>query len=215
MEEDAAPSRIDFTFIVFSPDTVEIGSPEDEEGNNAAEPRRRITLTRPLAVSDREVSWGQWNPIDEGTHQNAWRQHFKKPSGLEYPAFGINWFEVVNYCRWLNQQEGIPPGEQRYADRPLPADDDPGWVNLPDTESWPVNLAGHGFRLLTDAEWEVISRSRSGTAYSFGSDRSLLGQYGWFVENSDNWSHPVAELRPNPRGLFDVHGNLFEWCHDW
>ena len=52
------------------------------------------------------------------------------------------------------------------------------------------------------------------TAFSFGSDHRLLGQYAWFLDNADDWSHPVAQLRPNVRGLFDIHGNLREWGHD-
>ena len=53
------------------------------------------------------------------------------------------------------------------------------------------------------------------TAYGFGSDVRLLGHYARFLDNSENWSHSVGQLRPSLRGLFDTHGNLFEWCHDW
>jgi formylglycine-generating enzyme required for sulfatase activity len=52
------------------------------------------------------------------------------------------------------------------------------------------------------------------TAYGFGSDPRLLAHYGWFQDNSEQWSHAAGLLRPNLRGLFDVHGNLSEWCHD-
>lgn len=53
------------------------------------------------------------------------------------------------------------------------------------------------------------------TAYGFGSDASLLGRFGWYVENSGKHVHPPRELRPCRRGLFDLHGNLYEWTHDW
>jgi formylglycine-generating enzyme required for sulfatase activity len=69
--------------------------------------------------------------------------------------------------------------------------------------------------LPTESEWEVASRAGARTAYGYGSEVSLLGQFGWFAENSGKHVHPPRGLRPSIRGLFDLHGNLFEWSHDW
>jgi formylglycine-generating enzyme required for sulfatase activity len=69
--------------------------------------------------------------------------------------------------------------------------------------------------LPTESEWEVASRAGARTPYGFGSEVSLLGRFGWFAENSGKHAHPPRELRPSIRGLFDLHGNLFEWTHDW
>ena len=81
--------------------------------------------------------------------------------------------------------------------------------------NWPVELGRRGFRLPTESEWEVASRAGARTAYGYGSEVSLLGRFGWFMENSGKHVHPPRELRPSVRGLFDLHGNLFEWTHDW
>ena len=62
-------------------------------------------------------------------------------------------------------------------------------------------------------KWPAVPGAR--TAYGFGSEVSLLGRFGWFAENSGKHVHPPRELRPSIRGLFDLHGNLFEWTHDW
>ena len=67
----------------------------------------------------------------------------------------------------------------------------------------------------TESEWEVASGAGARTPYGFGSEVSLLGRFGWFAENSGKHGHPPRELRPSIRGLFDLHGNLFEWTHDW
>ena len=137
------------------------------------------------------------------------RGQFSRKLGDHDPAFGINWYESLAYCRWLTTQAQLGESSQCYdAPEPLPKDQEGN--PLYDK----VYLDRSGFRLPTDAEWEVAGRSGTQTAYSFGNDVQLLGQYGWFSGVSNKWSHPVGQLRPNLRGLFDIHGNVREWVHD-
>jgi serine/threonine protein kinase/formylglycine-generating enzyme required for sulfatase activity len=195
-----------FTFIVFQPGTFVMGSPDSESYRLRHEKQHRVRLSRPFAVCDRELTRGQFERFVTVTGLKAIDMSEGSPTP-EHPAGRMSWPEAALYCRWLTSQAGLGEEQQSY---PSPDGLEKGADGLP--RHWPLRLDRPGYRLPTEAEWEYACRAGTITAYSFGSDRELMGHYGRQLEMQADVD---GRLRPNPRGLFDMHGNVWEWCHDW
>lgn len=112
----------------------------------------------------------------------------------------------MRYCRWLSEREGFADAATPYPAIPATAGD--GDVALPADF-----LARPGYRLPTEAEWEIACRAGSTTPRFFGRGTELTAGYGWTLADSDERLHPAGGRRPNDAGLFDTLGGVWDLCH--
>ena len=123
----------------------------------------------------------------------------------------------VTQAQWVRVMGRNPMDKFDFAEaQPFKAGDLPvlGRLSWDDCQSF-ITKVGDGLRLPTEAEWEYACRAGTQTAYSFGDNPARLVEYAWIASNAEGRVHPVGEKLPNPWGLYDIYGNVFEWCSDW
>ena len=163
-----------------------MGSPEDEKDREEAEAQVSVTLTKSFTLGKTEVTQGQWQSV-MGTE--PWTGQKNVQADKDCPATYVSWGDATEFCKRLTDLER--------AAGTLKADEE--------------------YRLPTEAEWEYACRAGTETAYSFGDDEKQLDEYAWFNGNAnagEQYAHKVGTKKPNPWGLYDMHGNVREWCSD-
>jgi formylglycine-generating enzyme required for sulfatase activity len=229
------------SFVPIAPGTFIMGSPTDEPGRQDDETQHQVTLTHGIYVQTTEVTNQQYMEMAQWAYDRGYatvatynvsdnldgstQELFDLSIGGSaadisfsggdfscinptHPVRWVTWYASVAYCDWLSLQQGLPRAYNH--------------------STWQCNggspYAAAGYRLPTEAEWEYACRAGSTTAFANGPITQLycepidqnLDLMGWYCGDANYWwRRPVAQKLPNAWGLYDMHGNLWEWCNDW
>ncbi|MEW6131308.1 MAG: formylglycine-generating enzyme family protein [Acidobacteriota bacterium] len=196
--ETVPGNRVKFDMVAIPGGTFQLGSPASETGRGADEGQQVEVKIQPFWMGAMEVTWDEYDVF-------AFSQDIpKKPTPEPQPTAS----DAVTRPTPPYADESFGYGKGRQ-----PA------ISITHHAAmeycrWLTEKTGKLYRLPTEAEWEYACRAGSKTAYAFGDDAKKLAEYGWFADNSEGAPHPVGKKKANPWGLYDMHGNVAEWCLD-
>ena len=206
-------------FVFINGGTFEMGDNFDE-GNWYETPLHNVTVSD-FYLGEAEVTQSQWEVyMPPGSYYSG--------SGDTYPVYYASWFETIKYCNLRSMAEGLTPcytinsstDPEVWGD--VPYYDFDTQTHIGNTQLWDsveCNWPANGYRLPTEAEWEYAARggihNEDDYRYSGCHEELDLTNYAWYSSNSGSTCHPVKEKFSNQINLYDMSGNLHEWCWDW
>jgi formylglycine-generating enzyme required for sulfatase activity len=180
-------------------------------GNSDELPNHSVTLNS-FYMGTYEVTQAEYAQYMQPS--SSWTSNYGL--GDNYPAYYVSWYAILKYCNLRSMAEGLTPVYS------ISGSTDPAiWGNVPTSSNnatWDAaicNWNANGYRLPTEAEWEYAARGATNTPDYLYSGSDDINTVAWYSGNSGNTSHPVGTKAPNGLGLYDMSGNLYEWCWDW
>ncbi len=184
--------------VLIKAGTFTMGSPESEDDRDYYETQHQVTLTQDFYMGKYQVTNAQFceflNDKAIGSDGKFATANYGAQTMVKENKYGVTYSDG----KWMPQSG--------YDNYPVV---NVTWYGANEYAKW------IGGSLPTEAQWEYACRAGSTTAYCFGDDSDSLGEYAWYYDNSKRKTHPVGQKKPNAWGLYDMHGNVREWCSDW
>jgi len=189
--------------------------------NIIASPSHQVTLTRNFLISKHEITFGNWNEILSWSQSHGYIISAGSKGAGNFttdddPVTNVSWYDVVKWCNALSEKEGLAP--IYYVDN-IHTNEYVYRQGTVDVTQINVVWTSNGYRLPSEAEWEYTARAKGTTPANQHSGYDIdatVGNCAWYSENADTGSgsktHPVATKKPDSLGLYDMSGNVWEWC---
>jgi formylglycine-generating enzyme required for sulfatase activity len=190
--------------VIEGPVEFRMGSPPTELYRENDDILHRCLIPRRFAIAAKELTVEQYREfVAEHPGGDCADNDLYSPD-TNGPMNMLNWYHAAAYCNWLSRKEGLPECYE-----PNPEGKYAAGMKI---KSDALRLGG--YRLPTEAEWEYACQAGAETSRPYGASQDLLGRYAWFISTSQDRAWPCGSLQPNDLGLFDMLGNIFEWCQD-
>jgi formylglycine-generating enzyme required for sulfatase activity len=199
------------TMVLLGPGEFAMGSPLSEANRFDNELPHQRWIGRRFALASKKVTLAQFQRFLKANPdvKHSYTRRFSPD--LDGPVISVTWYEAAQYCRWLSEQEGFEESDMVYPSVEEIEKCKDGKTAL----KMPANyLKRKGYRMPTEAEWEHACRAGAVSSRFYGSSIHMLGHYAWYQENVHDRTWPVGQKKPNGFGLFDMHGNTWDWCQD-